>query len=461
MSVFFVITITIVVLVSLMLEAVMRWNEPWAKPALAVYGTAGMWYPANLFYAGLEHFRDLFPDTIIATALFQVCGFLIFLRLFIPLACRLLAKKNALPTGSVQIQPFHEQIAPLFWSVFILWLVLFLAGAIRLEGDVLPVIWPPLAKDKVLLFSHSGIGGSTGFIIASAQYSYQLVCALFGITFVLGKGWIRMMALVLMCLTWPYFLFDRMRNVQLAVVMPMLIAYILLGRSRPFVKGFVTFGWLVIIYVWFLLVGLYRSDYDMSRFLSVPRTSSKTLLETRHFGLDMLEELCYVNLFIKNGTYQINYGERYMGEFLNFIPRAIWKNKPLLGYDYAVARGFTNLNAGYREVGVTATIATGMIGQGVINFGRFFGVIAASVLMAFWVGLLARHWAERWIIGKAFLFLLGMGLTFNLGRDITLLVLWPFVFASFGVWILGSMTTTPYYSTASQAPRRRHYGRPN
>jgi hypothetical protein len=32
-----------------------------------------------------------------------------------------------------------------------------------------------------------------------------------------------------------------------------------------------------------------------------------------------------------------------------------------------------------------------MIGQGVVNFGGFFGVLAAALLMAYWVVILARQ----------------------------------------------------------------------
>jgi hypothetical protein len=76
---------------------------------------------------------------------------------------------------------------------------------------------------------------------------------------------------------------------------------------------------------------------------------------------------------------------------VNPIPRGLWKDKPLIGIDYAIARG--QLFVGQREgdAGVGATISTGMIGQGVVNFGPFFGVLAAALLMAFWVAILARQ----------------------------------------------------------------------
>jgi predicted LPLAT superfamily acyltransferase len=53
--------------------------------------------------------------------------------------------------------------------------------------------------------------------------------------------------------------------------------------------------------------------------------------------------------------------------------------------------------------------------------------------MALWTGLLIRWWEQRKSLLRLALFMLGAGLTFNLGRDITLLVLWPVVFAYFFV----------------------------
>ena len=48
--------------------------------------------------------------------------------------------------------------------------------------------------------------------------------------------------------------------------------------------------------------------------------------------------------------------------------------------------------------------------------------------MAFWVALLTRWWCQRASNLRLILFLVGLGVTFNLGRNITLLTLWPVVF---------------------------------
>ena len=75
-----------------------------------------------------------------------------------------------------------------------------------------------------------------------------------------------------------------------------------------------------------------------------------------------------------------------------------------------------------------------MIGQGVVNFGRILGPIAAALLMAIWVAVLARQDLMGNDIGHLLLYAIGLVLTFNMGRDITLLVLYPFVFGWLLLW---------------------------
>ena len=66
-----------------------------------------------------------------------------------------------------------------------------------------------------------------------------------------------------------------------------------------------------------------------------------------------------------------------------------------------------------------------------MNFGQTVGPVAAGILMALWIGLLIRWWEQRQSLLRLVLFMLGAALTFNLGRDISLLVLWPVIFAYF------------------------------
>jgi hypothetical protein len=154
--------------------------------------------------------------------------------------------------------------------------------------------------------------------------------------------------------------------------------------------------------------------------------------DVHHEGLNMYEELCWMNTFMEQGTYKPNWGARYFAELVNPIPRAVWPGKPLIGIDYAIARGQGGGAA--NEAGVNASISTGMIGQGVVNFGRVLGPASAALLMSLWVAILARLDLRIHEFGRLPLYALGMILTFNLGRDITLITLYPFVFGALLVW---------------------------
>jgi hypothetical protein len=68
-----------------------------------------------------------------------------------------------------------------------------------------------------------------------------------------------------------------------------------------------------------------------------------------------------------------------------------------------------------------------------LSFGQIFGPVAAGILIALWAGLLVGWWEQRQSLLRLMLFMFGTALTFNLGRDISLLVLWPIIFAYFFV----------------------------
>jgi TctA family transporter len=64
----------------------------------------------------------------------------------------------------------------------------------------------------------------------------------------------------------------------------------------------------------------------------------------------------------------------------------------------------------------------------VVNFGRVFGPLAAALLMALWVAVLARLDLLGKDPGWMLLYLCGMIFTFNFGRDISMIGLFPFLF---------------------------------
>ena len=114
----------------------------------------------------------------------------------------------------------------------------------------------------------------------------------------------------------------------------------------------------------------------------------------------------------------------------------------MFAIDYAKWRGFED-KTGQSDIGVVATVSTGLIGQGVLEFGPIAGPIAPAVLMALWCGLLARWWAQKTSILRLCLFLLGIGITFNLGRNVTMIILWPIAFAYIAVRIAERLFAGP------------------
>ena len=243
-------------------------------------------------------------------------------------------------------------------------------------------------------------------------------------------------------ITLPYFFFAGARSHFLAVLLPFILTYLLYGR-HPLV---VRFAILAVAFICldqaFRFVTVFRGS-GFREVLAAKNPYELVDEDLRQVGLNMIEELCFVNAYLDSGETSPAYGKRYLNELLNFVPRAIWPSKPLLGIDYAIWRGFESAEG---DLGVNTTVATGMIGGGVLNFGRIFGPVAAGILIAIWTGLLIRWWEQRKSLLRLALFMVGAGLTFNLGRDITLLVLWPVVFAYFFVRLTETWATRRFHA---------------
>jgi hypothetical protein len=220
---------------------------------------------------------------------------------------------------------------------------------------------------------------------------------------------------------------------MLAVLIPGFMAFVTFRIHRSLtIKLVVMFLGLFLLQGWMKFVIENRDKASIVEAYQQGGTQDIEVKSQKHLGLNMLEELGFINYFIANGTYNVNWGMRYFAELVNPIPRVLWKNKPLIGIDYAIARGMAYGNQDAANGGVAASISTGMIGQGVVNFGRFLGPVAAALLMALWVAILARQDLMSHDIAHLLLYAIGLVLTFNMGRDITLLVIYPFIFG----WVL-------------------------
>ena len=294
---------------------------------------------------------------------------------------------------------------------------------------------------------------ASGFLISFAGYLFLAVTAFLGVLIFFQRSiaW-RLLAGAMFAITLPYFFLAGARSGFLAVIVPLIITYLFYGRQLLILKL------AILAIAFFCLIEGFKfvTVFRLGGFREVLASKNPYELmdeDAPTVGLNMIQELCFVNIYLDSGGTSPAYGARYLNELLNFIPRSIWPSKPMLGIDYAKWRGFEIADSEDGELGVNTTVASGMIGGGVLNFGQIFGPVAAGILMALWAGLLIRWWEQRKSLLRLMLFMLGAALTFNLGRDISMLVLWPVVFAYFFVrlieiWATKRFVRLPQLATA-------------
>lgn len=389
--------------------------------ALAVYVTVFAWYFVDPFLNPDQY--DYIPPFLISQSYGQVLIFLIVFRSFFPVTTRWILRRPS--TGVFVLEQFApEQVLIVAGGI---WFVLLLIGIARMNGDVVGALFPVDSRAGATMWGRGAIETSAaGFLIASAGYIFNAITAFLGVLIFFQRTtfW-RCLAAAMFVISLPYFLLEGARSHFLAAILPFIITYLLYGRQPLILRVAILALAFVCLDQGFKFVTAFRGT-GFRDLLAAENPYELVDEDLRQSGLNMIQELCFANAYIGSGAAPPAYGGRYLNEMLNVIPRVIWPSKPLIGIDYAKWRGLESSDS---ELGVAATISTGMIGGGVLNFGQFLGPMAAAILMSIWTGLLVRWWNQRNSLPRLVLFMLGAGLTFNLGRDITLLVLWPVVFA--------------------------------
>jgi len=389
--------------------------------AIGVYVTVFAWYFVDPFLHPEQY--DYLPSYLLGLSYTQVILFLIGFRAFLPVALRRIVRPRS--TGVFATRHFApEQI---LLAAGAMWFLLLGIGIYRMGGDVIGALFPIDSRAGVTMWGRGAVESSaTGFLVASAGYTFNAITALLGVlVFFQRSAFWRLAAATMFVISLPYFLLEGARSHFLAVILPFIITYLLYGRHAIIIRFAILAVAFVCLDEGFKFVTAFRGT-GFRDLLAAENPYELIDEDMRQSGLNMIQELCFANAYLESGAASPAYGGRYLNELLNVVPRAIWPSKPLIGIDYAKWRGMEDPNT---ELGVVATISTGMIGGGVLNFGRILGPIAAGILMAFWNGLLIRWWEQRQSLLRLMLFMLGAGLTFNLGRDISLLVIWPIIFA--------------------------------
>jgi len=431
------------------IRAWMGRTKGWGIPMGVVVATASAWYIGDPLYNEYAEYVQIQGAKSLTAAWWEVFLFYVSFGVLVPVMNR---KINAdleprsqifqmMRNLTIDTDWFQNQVSLICKLLIVPWILLMALALVRTNFDVVGLFLPYLGE-KANPWSRNRLGGGIDAIYALATYVQIMLTALFGVAFALSKRKSTLMqAGIIYFLSAPFFIFDRTRNAMLAILLPGFMAFITLRlRGGIILRLVVVVVSFLLLDAWFKFVlehrakgesiaGAYKADQATDE-----QNNSAPKKEKKHEGFNMLEELGYINYFIANGTYKVNWGERYFAELVNPIPRVLWPGKPMIGIDYAIARGMGYGNQDAASGGVAASISTGMIGQGVVNFGGFLGPIAAALLMAIWVAVLARQDLMGNDLGHLLLYAIGLVLTFNMGRDITLLVIYPFVFGWLLLW---------------------------
>lgn len=415
---------------------------------LGVLGTVTAWYVCDAFYNDYAHsYAMIFTPDVLGAAWWEVCWFLIVFLVAVPYVHeRYNARYLGRQSGIYQLArigtdlPFlQRQLDILFKVCLIIYAIIAAIATLRLKGEVLHFFCPYLGY-KAEPWGRDRIGSGFDAALSFALYIQMMVTTIFGVlAAVASNRRTRYWSLAMCLVTWPYFLFDRTRNTILAIVIPAVLSWAFLRLRGSLLKKFLVLaGCYILINGWMAFIIENRMNESIANAFRQKGFNLQQESDVHHQGLNMFEELCWVNTFIKNGTYEPNWGARYFAELVNPIPRSLWHGKPLIGIDYAKARGQgvrnAGMDSGQEDAGIYATVSTGIVGQGTVNFGRLLGPMAAALIMSFWVAILAREDLQIWKLGRLPLYALGIILTFNLGRDITFITLYPFVFFAAFLW---------------------------
>lgn len=393
-------------------EAASKIYRIWAIPALMIYLTTGMWYFTEVFYTPER--LIIFNNSILEQGYYQICIFLIVFRWLLPKFTHSLQKY---PSNITYFNWFTINPQRLLQILLVIWLLLLIYGVSRLNWDFFQALFPQGGRWSPKLWNRGAVGGQTDFIVSAAGYIYALICAMFGVLiFFQRQPQAKVINLLLILISWPAFYLSGTRNAFLAVAMPAYLTYLLTYRQKWWLKAAISAGLFIGVNYLMLIAISFRNTGIDAYFQGAATLSS----ETKHDGLNMAEELFYINQFYEQGQLTLQYGMEYLAEALNIIPRFLWPDKPILGHEYNLLRNPSS--------GIQATISAGFIGRGIMNFGPWLGPIAPAILMSLWATFLARLWSQQASILRLALFLVGLGITPNLGRDITLLVLWPMIF---------------------------------
>lgn len=431
--------VTLLFLVILLIESVIRLKGlRWVISSI-IYLTIGMWYfidPPYRMEAYLLHRHNL---PLVYT---QVLIFLVAFRFMMGNV------RGGTPTTIIRaFDPRELDRGAIIRALLCFWVALFLIGMYRADFRFLETLFPLGNRwTSAQMWARGRFGGATDFLVSVGSYCYMLCCASFGVIAVATrKPWTRVQMVFLIAATWPMFALGGARSTFLTVAMPSILAVLTIKKwNRSQQIAFVSLCFVGINFL-MLIVIAFRNDGMAGMF---SKNSANVIADTKHLGLNMPEELVYINYYLNTGDLKVEWGGEYFAQAVNFVPRGLWPGKPFPAEDFAALR------VGYLNGHVAATISHGVIGQGVHNFGRWIGPLAPAAFMAILVHLMCELTKTGLPFLRSFLVLFLMALIPNLGRDLTLFTLWPAIFAYVGVRIYESVSEEFPESSAGRTANR-------
>jgi hypothetical protein len=418
------------ILLLLLVEAAVRIRQlRWGLAAI-VYITIGLWYFIDPIYR--PEVYGWLSDSDWSTVYTQV---LIFLATF-----RLAVQGVAPKTPSRILRAFDPREldrGSFVRTVMLLWCILFAIGMYRADFRFVDALFPMGARwQGAQMWSRARLGGFTDFLSSLGMYGYLMTCAVFGLIAVgTRRPSLRFGMIFMMCLTWPMFALGGSRSLLLTVAMPSVLGALILNRwTRLQQVLFLTACFLVINTI--MLVSIAYRNEGVSSFFD-EESYSTALDDVQHDGLNMPEELAYINLYQSNRQLSPELGYEYFSQAVNFVPRFIWPAKPFPGEKFAALR------VGYLDGAVAATVSNGLIGQGVQNFGKWLGPMAPAVILTALISCMCRLLRSGIPFLRSAVVIFLMALIPNLGRDLTLLNLWPAIFAVVGVFAFEKLVGSP------------------
>jgi len=264
-----------------------RISDGTGLPLLAVLGTAAAWYVGDAFYNDYaNHHAKIFAAGTLAGAWWQVAWFLaVFLVLTPPVHQWINRPYLQRRSGVLQMfkhgmdQPeIQKQLNALFVGCASVWIALFLIALVMLKGEIIYYLFPFLGY-KATPWSHGRVGAGFDAFSVIAVYLQLLVASMFGVVAALATDRrIRRYALLFCALAWPYFIFDRTRNMMLAMVVPAMLSWVFLRLRGGMVKK------ILVLLACFMLVNAWM------KFIIANRTGMTITAAFKQKGLNIAEQ---------------------------------------------------------------------------------------------------------------------------------------------------------------------------